>query len=316
MDDIANIPDPEFAPSGKSPGKQKWLPVRLQYTGLSIVGGYQGKTSTAMPVKTRRFEADTFVHISKNEAWLLRAAGGIGTIRGSLSRCRAIEELREKAAVAGVEGPVPHPGEEEPVPSPLERDDYDPMNQLNDIEEHHIEAPKKKPRKGRYVKKHPSIAQSVTMPVLPLGHCQGQTVTVQVAIVGVSTYIHEDAVPWFVAYVADEHAHGGIPDTEDDTGESVVNEGNSSVPGLLIQWDFADDDGYVGTFVSGPLRSDAIIKSKLSTLTEAKWQNAVSLNAVSGSFDDASLEEKKKVVWLCIELHGQQLLQEINASDT
>ena len=314
MDDIANIPDPEFAPSGKSPGKQKWLPVRLQCTGLSIVGGYQGKTSTAMPVKTKRFEADTFVHISKNEPWLLRAAGGIGTIRGGLSRCRAIGELREKVAVAAVEEPVPHPGEKEPVPSPLERVDDDPMNQLNDIS--HIEAPKKKPRKGLYVKKPSSIAQSVTMPVLPLGHCQGQTVTVQVAIVGVSTYIHEDAVPWFVAYVADEHAHGGIPDTEDDTGESVVNEGNSSVPGLLIQWDFADDDGYVGTFVSGPLRYDAIIKSKLSTLTEAKWQNAVSLNAVSGSFDDASLEEKKKVVWLCIELHGQQLLQEINASDT
>ena len=133
------------------------------------------------------------------------------------------------------------------------------------------------------------------MPVLSLGHCQGKTVTVQVVTGGVSTFIHESAVSWFVAYVADEHAHGGVPDQEDDTGESAVAEGNSSVPGLLIQWDFADDDGCVGTFVSGPLRSDAIIKSKLSTLTDAKWQNAVSHNAVSGSFDDASLEDKKKL---------------------
>ena len=121
------------------------------------------------------------------------------------------------------------------------------------------------------------------MPVLPLGHCQGKTVSVQVVLDGVSTYISADAVPWFVAYVADEHAHGGIPDQQGDTKESAVAEGNSSVPGLLIQWDFQDDDGFVGTFVSGPLRSD-IIRSKLSTLTEAKWNTAVSHNAVSGSF--------------------------------
>ena len=124
---------------------------------------------------------------------------------------------------------------------------------------------------------------SVQMPVLPLGHSPGKTVTVTAVKDGVSTYIHEDDVPWFVAYVADEHAHGGIPNQNGDTEKSAVAEGNSSVPGLLIQWDFQDDDGFVGTFVSGPLRSD-IIRSKLSTLTEAKWNTAVSHNAVSGSF--------------------------------
>ena len=151
------------------------------------------------------------------------------------------------------------------------------------------------------------------MPVLPLGHCQGKTVSVQVVLDGVSTYIIADAVPWFVAYVADEHAHGGIPDEEDDTRESAVAEGNSSVPGLRIQWDFQDDDGFVGTFVSGPLRS-RLIKSKLSTVSEEKWNTAVLHSAVSGSFESASLDDKKAVVRLCIELHGLELLEGINTS--
>ena len=151
------------------------------------------------------------------------------------------------------------------------------------------------------------------MPILPLGHCKGKTVTVPVVLMGVSTYIHEDAVPWFVAYVADELAHGGVADEAVVTGNSAVAEGNSSVPGLLIQWDFQNDDGFVGTFVSGPLCSQ-VIQSKVSTVTEAKWETAKTHNVVSGSFDSASLDDKKKVVWLCIELHGQQRLDDIDAS--
>ena len=147
MDDIVNIPDSEFAPSGNSPGKQKWVPVSLQASGLNLVGGYQGKYSAALPVKTKSFDIAgrdvTFVQISKNEAWLLRAAGGIGTVRGSLTRSKAIEQLREKAAVADMDGSVPPPSEEEPVPPPVERDDYDPMNQLDAIEDHN-ESPEKK----------------------------------------------------------------------------------------------------------------------------------------------------------------------------
>ena len=73
------------------------------------------------------------------------------------------------------------------------------------------------------------------MPLLRLGHANGRSVTVQAVKDGVSTYIHEDAVPWFVAYVADEHAHGGVPDQGDDRRESEVAEGDSSAPGLLIR---------------------------------------------------------------------------------
>ena len=156
--------------------------------------------------------------------------------------------------------------------------------------------------------------RAVEMPVLPLGHNHGRKVTVQAVKDGVSTYIHEDAVPWFVAYVADEHAHGGVPDQGDDRRESEVAEGNSSIPGLLIQWNFQDDDGWVGTFVSGPLRS-VTIKSKLSTLTEAQWNNAWLHGAVNGSLGEATVEAKKKAVWFCIEMHGHQLLEEIKASD-
>ena len=99
-------------------------------------------------------------------------------------------------------------------------------------------------------------------------------------------------MPWFVAYVADEHAHGGVPDQGDDKKESEVAEWNSSVPDLLIQWNFQDDDGWVGTFVSGPLRS-VTIKSKLSTLTEAKWNNAWLHGAVKGSLGEATVAAKK-----------------------
>ena len=309
---MENTDKQEFAPSGTPPGNDKWAPVSLHSAGLNLAGGFLGKKKL-LPLTTKVFEVEekdaTFVLLSKNEPWLLRAACGHGTPRGGLTRSRAIETLRQKAAAA-----KPVLEKEEPVPSPVEGGDYDPMAELDDIEENNIRDTKK-PRKGPYKKKKPQTVQSVQMPVLPLGHCQGQTVTVQVATVGVSIYIHEDAVPWFVAYVADENAHGGIADQDDDTGESAVAEGNSSVPGLRIQWDFQGEaDGWEGTFVSGPLHG-TIIKSKVSALTEAKWNTAISHGAVSGSLDSATLCAKRKAVWLCIELHGQQLLQEITASD-
>ena len=125
------------------------------------------------------------------------------------------------------------------------------------------------------------------------------------------TYIEEAAVAWFVAHVADAIAHGGIEDQDEE--QPAVAEGNSSVPGLRIQWDFQGDDGFVGTFVSGPLCSQ-VIQSKVSTVTEAKWETAKTHNVVSGSFDSASFDDKKKVVWLCIELHGLELLEGINTS--
>ena len=305
-----------FAPSGTSPGVLKWSPVHIQSTGLSVSGGYLGK-KILLPVTTKTFQVAgkdaTFVLVSKNESGLLRAAGGVGTPRGAFTRIKAIDTLRQKVIDAeekrlqSAETRVQPPVVEEPAETEV---DDDPMNQLDSIEKKEDASAAKKPRKGPYVKKK-KLMHAVEMPVLPLGHCQGKTVSVQVVLDGVSTYIIADAVPWFVAYVADEHAHGGIPDEGDD--ESAVAEGNSSVPGLRIQWDFQDDDGFVGTFVSGPLCSQ-VIQSKVSTVTEAKWETAKTHNVVSGSFDSASFDDKKKVVWLCIELHGQQRLDDIDAS--
>ena len=216
----------------------------------------------------------------------------------------AAEEKRVQSEETRVQSPV--------VEEPAEADD-DPMNQLDSIEEKEDASAAKKPRKGPYIKKK-RLMHVVEMPVLPLGHSPGKTVTVTVVKHGHSTYIHEDDVPWFIAYVADEHAHGGVADQGDDQKESEIAEGNSSVPGLSIQWNFQDDDGWVGTFVSGPLRS-VTIKSKLSTLTEAKWNNAWLHGAVKGSLGEATVAAKKNAVWFCIEMHGRQLLEEIKASD-
>ena len=109
MDDEVDTAEPvsldsEFAPTGNPPGKIKWMPARLKATGLSLVGGYQCKQSAILPVKTKIFMVagieTTFVHVAKNEPWLLRAAGGIGPRRGGLGRTMAIETLRKKAEVA------------------------------------------------------------------------------------------------------------------------------------------------------------------------------------------------------------------------
>ena len=135
-----------FAPSGTAPGMLKWNQVHVQTAGLSVSGGYLGKK--LLPVTTKTFQVAgkdaTFVLVSKNESWLLRAAGGHGTQRGSFTRITAIDTLRQKVIaeeekrVQSEETRVQSPVVEEPA----EADD-DPMNQLDSIEEKDANAVKK-----------------------------------------------------------------------------------------------------------------------------------------------------------------------------
>ena len=142
MDDNVDAAEPEFAPAGKSTGKLKWLPVRLEASGLSLVGGYQSKQSARLPVKTKIFWVEgvetTFVQVAKNEPWLLRAAGGIGTRRGGLGRSMAIETLRKKAEAAAEENTT------DPIAVPDRPSEYvemadDPMKQLDEMAVEQIE---------------------------------------------------------------------------------------------------------------------------------------------------------------------------------
>ena len=108
----------------------------------------------SIPVETKVFEIkgkdETFVHISKNEAWLLKAVGGQGTPRGALSRSRAIEAIKQKVEqFMGGEAAVA--ADPDPSPSPSPADEYDPMAQLDTVD-CDDESKAKKPRKGPYSK--------------------------------------------------------------------------------------------------------------------------------------------------------------------
>ena len=148
-----------FAPSGTSPGMVKWNQVHVQTAGLSVSGGYLGKKHL-LPIPTKTFQLAgkdaTFVNVSKNETWLLRTAGGVGTPRGAFTRIKAIDTLRQKVIDAeekrlqSAETRVQPPVVEEPAETEV---DDDPMNQLDSIEKKEDASAAKKPRKGPYIKK-------------------------------------------------------------------------------------------------------------------------------------------------------------------
>ena len=74
----------------------------------------------------------TFVQVAKNEQWLLRAAGGIGTRRGGLGRCTAIETLRKKAEAAAEENTTDPTTVADREIEYVEMAD-DPMNELDEM---------------------------------------------------------------------------------------------------------------------------------------------------------------------------------------
>ena len=54
--------------------------------------------------------------------------------------------------------------------------------------------------------------------------------------------------------MADETGYGGVPLNQDEDNSAVADSG---VQGLKVEWDFQDNDGWSGTFVSGPLKGES-----------------------------------------------------------
>ena len=100
-------------------------------------------------------------------------------------------------------------------------------------------------------------------------HCK-DTMDVRTLATGTNQlWVHEDCIPWLVTYIADETGFGGVTAAYDDEDSSAV--ADSGVQGLKVEWDFQDNDGWSGTFVSGPLKGETY-NMRLSKFDQEKWE--------------------------------------------
>ena len=135
-----------------------------------------------------------------------------------------------------------------------------------------------------------------------------ETVSVRVLARGTqSLWVHTDAIPWLVTYLADEVSLGGVGvDAEEDN--SAVADGG--VEGLRVEWDFHGADLWTGTFVRGPLKGESYVV-RVSSLSEQKWAIAkasCSDNSYGETFQDANEEQKRDAARCFLVLHCSHLL--------
>ena len=97
-----------------------------------------------------------------------------------------------------------------------------------------------------------------------------------------------------MSYLADEAGYGGVAreadeETELDEDESAVAE----VPGLKVEWNFAEGDGWIATWVSGPLKGGGPFMKRMTTFCRSQWQVADDLHHYGTSYDGATEEQRR-----------------------
>ena len=87
------------------------------------------------------------------------------------------------------------------------------------------------------------------------GSDQQETIGVRVLARGTqSLWVHTEAIPWLVTYLADEVTLGGVAVDAEEDNSTVADSG---VEGLKVEWDFHGADRWTGTFVRGPLKGES-----------------------------------------------------------
>ena len=138
--------------------------------------------------------------------------------------------------------------------------------------------------------------------------------TVQVEKMATSTnqlWIAEEAVPWFVSYLATQARCGGIPevDEEDDTP-------NCEVAGLRLSWDFQTNDTWKAAWVNGPLEGETVSIS-VSNFTDMRFQQSAPAVGIEKLFSYASPEDLKTAARRFLLDHCKaQLAQHRNGGDS
>jgi hypothetical protein len=214
---------------------------------MCVGGGYSNKEAMVERKEVQGSDGTVhnFLHVSKNDQWLLNVILGAGAKRGSFKRSTIIDELKKK-------GEKPNTPEKTAVAAGEEEED--PMGALDEVQDEESVRPKK-----RYLARR---CREVEVVVQMPRRCKlaqpnnEETVDVRIVNVGSNVvFIHEDDIPWFVQYLADEVGYGGVPVEDEDEKESAV--GESGVPGLSVEWDFDSGDAWHATFTKGPLKGQS-----------------------------------------------------------
>ena len=188
------------------------------------------------------------------------------------------------------------------------------MNQLDAISSLHAddrEAKRLDSKKPRvWVPKRENLrARVFEMPLLPLGHDNGEVHYAMVIPASTSSlWLRDTDVPWLVASVADEVAHGGIAvDGDHDAAVAAVGPPNCKVPDLRIDWDWDHGNAWKGIFCAGPLKGTTFA-ADVAKLHKGKWDALASSDLVKGTFEASTPAQKKSAAWVLIEVAAEQRL--------
>lgn len=310
--------EPAYSPVAPGPDKAKWRPVVFADT-LCVQGGYLAakrvccveNQSVVATVKSQGALVErttTYVKISKNDEWLIKACAGDAAQRGALRRSKCIEQIRDlmkndsptKAASAVAD--LQSPGNASAV--------ADPMDSLEEVADDDGAQPSAS--NSRYKRQRRKRAELIViMPDrAPCAFPKDKAKAKDVHVMADSTnqvWLAKEDVPWLLTYIADECGFGGV----DAEVESAVAEPNCpQVPGLNVEWDWTSNDGYTAQFVVGPLAGDQRYNVLVSTFTAEKWSAANDIHKYQKSFGEADNDDLKKATYDYLVMQCAKMLKE------
>ena len=258
-------------------GKVKWKPVEV-ITTLALAGGFQTKQQT---VESRSFEFNGaqkyFVHVTKRSEWLIKMGGGTLKRAGDiLDTLKTLASTHRKSTVV------------DEATGTDAKDEADPMDQLDDVfatpepkrakKTRSPIGPKESPRSSAASRKGVGVRDTVLeVEVSKRSHSAWPFSKEKVKVAVVMTnpqgkgrlWIEASALPWLVAYVADEVGTGGVTLTPAVAGMTA----NCDTPYLSIRLepDLGDMGTYKAVFVDGPLKNQTPMFSVIQNMTQTKW---------------------------------------------
>ena len=272
---------------------RKWKPVSLTQR-ITIEGGY---SPVAFPVKTMEFPgpdgADvTFVHISKDEEWILQSVVGKYD-RHAMKRSKLLEQIKDKVSMD-----CSRPKRKDAVAADA---DADPMRLLDAIE-----APTSKRSRIYQSSRGQNIARLVTMPAKEPNKYPNRRDEVQILVLPKSTnslWLRLSDVVWLIDYLTDEVGPDGSQGVPVIDSEDEAPAGNCDVANVYIEWDF--NDTVTATWLAGALKGRKV-QTLISEFNQEKWEAMTELHKYGMTLAQANKTEKRNAVWHLLEQHCRE----------
>ena len=299
-----------WAPKAPGPLKTPWRPLSVQ-TVYSVSGGYLGaKKTCALSSKTLDVQrtvdgsditvAATFIRINKNDDWMLKAVGGPKAQKGFLKRTTLIERMRSKLVDRGL-------CDTSVADERVDDDGDDPMGQLDCP----VERPASRPKRTRYARKRVKNQEvTITMPMYASCAYPDNKETKDVTVMADGTnqlWVLKEDLPWLLATLADECGYGGVPVANDCA--AVADGICPAAPGVNIKWDFQSSDGWIASFVHGPLLGQPSVACKVSKFSQEKWDKVNATHTYGKEYAHAAPSDLKNAAYDYIVAHCVELIK-------